>query len=219
MIDKAKLVAMFPGAIRSKLDLHQLAWQLLIACTKLVGDEDFSNVVLYRQAAFLAQCAHESAEFTAVKENLNYSGTALRNIFGKYFRTDELVAQYARKPERIANRVYANRMGNGNEASGDGWRFRGRGLIQLTGRNNYTACGNDLQINLIDNPEWLETPQGAVKSALWFWNRNDLNSYADVEDIRGMTKRINGGYHGLDDRIAKYNKAKEILGASWQTQT
>lgn len=219
MIDKAKLIEIFPGAARSKLDLDQLAWQLTIACGKLVGDEDFSKVVLYRQASFLAQTAHESAEFTAVKENLNYSAKALRAVFGKYFPNDELAEQYARQPEKIANRVYASRMGNGDEASGDGWKFRGRGLIQLTGKNNYESCGNDLMINLIDGPEWLESPQGAVSSALWYWNKNNLNSYADVEDIRGMTKRINGGYHGLDDRIAKYNKAKEILGASWQTQT
>ena len=219
MIDKAKLIEIFPGAARSKLDLDQLAWQLTIACGKLVGNEDFSKVVLYRQASFLAQTAHESASFTAVKENLNYSAKALRAVFGKYFPNDGIAEEYARQPEKIANRVYANRMGNGDEASGDGWKFRGRGLIQLTGKNNYESCGNDLMINLIDGPEWLEGPQGAVSSALWYWNKNNLNSYADVEDIRGMTKRINGGYHGLDDRIAKYNKAKEILGASWDKQT
>lgn len=219
MIDKEKLIEIFPGAARSKLDLDQLAWQLTIACGKLVGTEDFSKVVLYRQASFLAQTAHESASFTAVKENLNYSAKALRAVFKKYFPTDELAEQYARQPEKIANRVYANRMGNGDEASGDGWRFRGRGLIQLTGKNNYTSCSADIHVDLIANPEWLESPQGAVSSALWYWNKNNLNSYADVEDIRGMTKRINGGYHGLDDRIAKYNKAKEILGASWDKQT
>ena len=219
MIDRKKLIEIFPGAVRSNLELDQLAWQLTIAITKLVGDEDFSKVVLYRQAAFLAQVAHESASFTAVKENLNYSQKALRAVFGKYFPTDELAKEYARQPEKIANRVYANRMGNGDEASGDGWKFRGRGLIQLTGKNNYNECGNDLNMNLIAGPIWLESTQGAVRSALWYWDKNKLNTYADVEDMRGLTKRINGGYHGLDDRIAKYNKAKEILGASWETQT
>lgn len=218
MFTKDKLVEIFPEAATSTLDLNILAWELGIAFNILVGDADFSQKVLYRQAAFLAQCAHESATFKAVKENLNYSATALRKVFGKYFPTDELVAEYARQPEKIANRVYANRMGNGDEASGDGWKYRGRGLIQLTGKNNYTACGNALFINLIDGPEWLETPQGAVQSALWFWNENNLNTYADAEDIRGMTKRINGGYHGLDDRIQKYNKAKSVLGASWETK-
>lgn len=217
MIDKTKLIEIFPGARRSNLDLDQLCWQLTIAMNRLVADEDFSKVVLYRQAAFLAQIGHESAAFTAVRENLNYSHRALRNIFGKYFPTDELAKQYARQPEKIANRVYANRMGNGDEASGDGWRFRGRGLIQLTGKNNYTSCSADVHVDLIENPEWLESPQGAVSSALWYWNKNNLNSFADVEDIRGMTKRINGGYHGLDDRIEKYQRAKEILGASWET--
>ena len=209
MFDKAKLLEIFPTAAATPVGLDELVWQLSVALNSLV--DDFGHNSLYRQAAFLAQTGHESAGFKAVKENLNYSQQALRSVFGKYFPTDELAAQYARQPEKIANRVYANRMGNGNEASGEGWKFRGRGLIQLTGKNNYTLCGADQNRDLVSDPTWLETAEGAVKSALWFWNRNNLNTYADVEDIRGMTKRINGGYHGLDDRIAKYEKAKQAL--------
>jgi len=209
MLTKQKLLLIFPGAEKSKLNLDELVWRLQIALNSLIDDFGFNS--LYRQAAFLAQIGHESASFTAVKENLNYSQTALRKVFGKYFPTDELAAEYARKPEKIANRVYANRMGNGDESSGDGWRFRGRGLIQLTGKNNYTACGTALGIDLVKNPTWLETPEGAVDSALWYWNKRALNVYADVEDIRGMTKIINGGYNGLEDRLEKYRKAKYIL--------
>ncbi len=209
MFDKTKLLEIFPPAAATPVGLNELVWQLSIALNSLV--DDFGHNTLYRQAAFLAQTGHESANFTAVKENLNYSQQALRRVFGKYFPTDELAAQYARQPEKIANRVYANRMGNGNEASGDGWKYRGRGLIQLTGKNNYVACGADLNRDLVSDPTWLETAAGAVDSALWYWNKNSLNTYADAEDIRGMTKRINGGYHGLDDRIAKYEKAKQAL--------
>lgn len=209
MLTKEKLLLIFPEASKTKLDLDDLVWRLQIALNSLIDDFGFNS--LYRQAAFLAQTGHESGSFTAVRENLNYSAAGLRKVFKKYFPTDELAAQYARKPEQIANRVYANRMGNGNELSGDGWKYRGRGLIQLTGKNNYVACGKDLEVDLLKNPNWLETPEGAVNSALWFWNRNALNVYADFQDIKGMTKRINGGYNGLSDRILKYHKAKEIL--------
>jgi len=211
LVTKDVLISMFPGAARSTLDLVDLSWHLSVVLNSLIGDLDFSEKVLYRQAAFLAQTAHESASFTAVKENLNYSAIGLRKIFPKYFPTDELAAQYARQPWKIANRVYANRMGNGDEASGDGWKYRGRGLIQLTGKNNYVSCGTDIGKDLTADPLWLESPEGAVKSALWYWNKNSLNTYADAEDIRGMTKRINGGYHGLDDRLQKYERAKQVL--------
>jgi putative chitinase len=209
MLTQEKLIEIFPRAVKTPLDMTELIFQLQVALNSLV--DDFGHNSLYRQAAFLAQCGHESAQYTAVVENLNYSQDGLRKIFGKYFPTDELAAQYARQPEKIANRVYANRMGNGNEASGEGFKFRGRGLIQLTGKDNYTKCGKDLGVDLMANPDYLKSPEGAVKSALWFWNRNSLNTYADVEDIRGMTKRINGGYNGLDERIAYYKKAKSVL--------
>ena len=167
-----------------------------------------------RIAAFLAQCAHESAEFTAIKENLNYKAASLRRVFGKYFPNDELAAQYAHNQEMIANRVYANRMGNGDEASGDGFRYCGRGLIQLTGKNNYQAFAASLEMPLEDVPEYLATFEGAVQSAAWFWETNNLNKLADAGDILNLTKRINGGTIGLEDRIKHYEHAKEVLCGS-----
>jgi putative chitinase len=164
-----------------------------------------------RQAAFLAQCAHESGNFNAMVENLNYSADGLQKIFHKYFPDSEIASQYARKPEMIANRVYANRMGNGDEASGDGFRYRGRGLIQVTGKNNYRACGDALGADLLSEPDLLETSPGAVLSAGWFWAANGLNAYADAGDILTMTKRINGGTIGLEDRKKHYEHAMHVL--------
>lgn len=164
-----------------------------------------------RLAGFLAQIAHESGGFNFIKENLNYSAKGLRSIFGKYFPTDELAKQYERQPAKIANRVYANRMGNGDEASGDGFKFCGRGLIQLTGRNNYTRLAQDLGISIEDTIAYLETPNGAVASAGWFWDNNNLNQYCDKNDFITLTKRINGGTIGLADRQHHYAEAMEYL--------
>jgi putative chitinase len=158
-----------------------------------------------RQAGFIAQCAHESGMFKAVKENLNYSDKALLGVFPKYFNADN-VASYARQPEKIANRVYGNRMGNGDEASGDGFRYCGRGLIQLTGKDNYKRFSDSVGVDFVASPELVETPQYAVLSAGWFWSANGLNKLADAKDIVGMTKRINGGTIGLDHRTELYNK-------------
>lgn len=166
-----------------------------------------------RVAAFLAQCAHESGGFVFLKENLNYRAASLRKVFPKYFPTDELAAQYANKPEAIANRVYANRMGNGPEESGDGWRYCGRGLIQLTGKDNYTFFAASLEIPIEEAAEYLETFEGAVQSACFFWEQNNLNQWADKGDILTLTKRINGGTIGLEDRIKHYNHALHIFGA------
>jgi len=164
-----------------------------------------------RVAAFVAQTAHESGGYTALSENLNYSGDALCKVWPKHF-DESIKAEYHRNPEKIANRAYRNRMGNGDEASGDGWRYRGRGLIQLTGKNNYSQFADYAGIAVEDAPEYLETPRGAVHSACWFWYSNDLNTYADAGDFTGMTKRINGGTIGLDDRIKHYNEAVHIFG-------
>jgi len=169
-----------------------------------------------RVAAFIAQCAHESGGFRALKENLNYRAETLRKIFPKYFPTDDLAKQYASLPnkqEAIANRVYASRMGNGDEQSGDGFRFCGRGLIQLTGRDNYTFFAGSLDIPVEEAAEYLQTFEGAVQSACWFWETNNLNQYADSGDILTMTKRINGGTIGLEDRKKHYEHAKHVLGA------
>ena len=161
---------------------------------------------------FLAQILHESGHLKYKSENLNYSAKALRSVFGKYFKTDEIANQYARKPEKIANRVYANRMGNGDEASGDGWKFRGRGLIQLTGCNNYKACGQDLDLDLVNNPDLITSDaEVCVKTACWFWQKNKLNELADKDDINTITKRINGGLNGIDDRCKILNLAKNTI--------
>ena len=166
-----------------------------------------------RVASFLAQCAHESGGFLFLKENLNYKAASLRRVFPKYFPDDAIAAQYAGKGEMIANRVYANRMGNGDEASGDGYKYCGRGLIQLTGKNNYTFFAGSLDIPVEEASEYLQTFEGAVQSACFFWEQNKLNQYADSGDILTMTKRINGGTIGLEDRQKHYQHALHIFGA------
>lgn len=169
----------------------------------------FENVK--RTAGFLSQIIHESGGFIFTKENLNYSKDGLRKVFPKYFPNDVLAEEYARNPEKIANRVYSNRMDNGDVSSGDGWKFRGRGLIQLTGRFNYTQFANSMEIDLDEAVDFLETAEGAVESAGWFWNKYDLNEYCDNEDFVGLTKKINGGINGLADREHHYKLALEIL--------
>lgn len=169
-----------------------------------------------RVAAFIAQCSHESGEFRIIRENLNYRWQSLRKLFPRYFPTDELAQQYASMPnkqEAIANRIYANRMGNGPENSGDGFLYRGRGLIQLTGKENYSWFAASLGISVQEATEYLETFEGAAQSACWFWETNNLNQWADKDDILTLTKRINGGTIGLEDRIKHYEHAKEVLGA------
>ena len=165
-----------------------------------------------RIAGFLAQTSHESGKYKFLTENLNYSDKGLLKTFPKYFNESN-VMEYARKPEAIANRVYANRMGNGDEVSGDGWRYCGRGLIQLTGKNNYQAFANSEQMNIEEVPDYLITYVGAVRSALWFWNKNNLNETADAGDLLMMTKKINGGTHGLAERTAEYKRILEIYSA------
>jgi len=166
-----------------------------------------------RVAAFIAQCTHESGGFKRLKENLNYKAESLRRVFPKYFTSDALAQEYAHKQEQIANRVYGGRMGNGDESSGDGFRYCGRGLIQLTGRNNYTKFAESIDMAVEEVPALLETFEGAVKSACWFWKTNNLNQYADAGDILTMTKRINGGTIGLEDRIKHYNHALEVFSS------
>ena len=153
-----------------------------------------------RVAAFLAQCGHESADFTTLKENLNYSAEGLSKVFPKRFPSVDAAQPYHRQPEKIANKIYADRMGNGPEASGDGYKFRGRGAIQLTGKENYTKFANSIGKSLDETVAYTETLAGAIESACWFWNTNKLNDLADKKDIVGLTKRINGGTIGLEDR-------------------
>jgi putative chitinase len=166
-----------------------------------------------RVAAFVAQCAHESANFRILKENLNYRAETLTRLWPRLF-PPEIARDYASRPnkqEAIANRAYADRMGNGNEASGDGYRFCGRGLIQLTGKSNYSWFAASLGISVEDAAEYLQTFEGAAQSACWFWETNNLNMWADKGDIMTLTKRINGGTIGLEDRIKHYNHALHIF--------
>ena len=181
------------------------------ALEQLLDDYDINTPL--RVAHFIAQCAHESGNFVFIKENLNYKAASLQKTFAKYFPTAELAQQYANKPERIANRVYASRMGNGNEASGDGYRYCGRGLIQLTGKDNYTFFAGSLGIPVEEAAEYLATFEGAAQSACFFWEQNNLNRFADANDVKGLTRAINGGYIGLDDRISHTEHALHILGA------
>jgi len=166
-----------------------------------------------RLAHFLSQVGHESGGFALLRENLNYSADGLRRTFKKYFPTVELATLYARKPRAIASRVYANRMGNGNEASGDGWKHRGFGAIQLTGKSNQTRFANAIGVTVESAIAYLQTPKGAIHGAVWFWEDNGLTPIADqgLDGITLMTKKINGGKNGLADRLAKYKKAVIIL--------
>lgn len=172
-----------------------------------------------RIAAFLAQCAHESSRFDRLTENLNYSAHGLAQTWPSRFRSDnglptELAQSLHRKPEEIANVVYAARLGNGDPASGDGWRFRGRGLIQVTGRYNYRECGRELVIDLEASPESLETPLYASLSAGWFWNMRGLNKWADEWSIERISRAINGGTHGMAERAVLSEQALSVLEAS-----
>ena len=185
------------------------------ALNKILPDYEIDTP--QRVAAFLAQCAHESGGFTALHENLNYRAATLRKVFPKYFPDDATAEQYAGQPnkqELIANRVYANRMGNGDEHSGDGFKYCGRGLIQLTGKQNYCKFAESIDTPVDQIPEFLQTFEGAIQSACWFWETNKLNQYADSGDILTMTKRINGGTIGLEDRKQHYEHALHIFGAA-----
>ncbi|MEN2283157.1 glycoside hydrolase family 19 protein [Algoriphagus sp. SE2] len=176
---------------------------------------DFEINTPLRKSHFLAQLAHESGGLKYVEENLNYSAQGLRSVFGKYFKTMEIAEEYARKPEKIANRVYANRMGNGDEQSGDGWRYRGRGLIQLTGKSNYQRFSEDYSIDCVNNPDLLLDPKIALISACWFWKKNKINTYADADDIHLVTKRINGGNNGILHRqhyLESFKRVYDLLG-------
>ena len=167
-----------------------------------------------RLSHFLAQCGHESAGFKAIQENLNYGAKGLLGIFKKYFPTEAKALQYERKPEKIANLVYGGRMGNGDEASGDGYKFRGRGYIQLTGKNNYVAFGKAINEDITANPDLVSTKYPLL-SAAWFWSSNSLNALADkgADDasVTAITKRVNGGTIGLPDRIKHFKEYYTLL--------
>ena len=170
-----------------------------------------------RVAGFIAQCGHESGGFRVLSENLNYSAKALNTIFPKYFkRAGREANEYHRQPEKIANVIYANRMDNGDTSSGDGWTFRGGGILQLTGRYNYTEFGKAVEKTPEEAVEYVRTKAGALDSACWFWDTNNINKYCDNQDIVGMTKRINGGTIGLDDRKKHYLHALDVFGGDYE---
>jgi putative chitinase len=163
-----------------------------------------------RQACFIGQCAHESGNFKTLQENLNYSAEGLMKTWPSRFATKEIADQYARQPAKIAGKVYNGRLGNTSEEEAS--KYLGRGLIQLTGKENYEHCGLGIGVDLLADPTLLLDPRYAALSAAWFWNKKGLNSLADAQDYETMTKRINGGLIGLDDRKAKIAKALSVLG-------
>jgi putative chitinase len=175
--------------------------------------DDFEINTELRLAHFLAQCAHESGSFRLVKENLNYSADGLHKIFGKYF-PGNLANSYARIPEKIGSRVYANRLGNGDEASEEGYEYRGRGYIQITGKNNYKNFGDSIGVDVVSDPDLVATDYPLL-SAAWFWNENNLNDIADLgatdDVVTKITKRVNGGTNGLSDRLLQFNKIYPLL--------
>jgi putative chitinase len=209
-------VAAAPIASNGTLKLQNLKGHVPDGVIAMIPEvaQKFQIDSALRLAHFLAQCGHESGGFRVTSENLNYSAKGLRGIFGKYFKTDADAAAYERKPEKIANRVYANRMDNGSESSGDGYKFRGRGYIQLTGRANYTAFGKSIGEDIANNPDSV-SGKYALLSAAWFWSKNGLNKLADggASDavVTSITKRVNGGTIGLPDRIKHFNEYYKLL--------
>lgn len=175
-----------------------------------IAEANHISTVL-QKAHFYGQLAHESTWFRHVSENLNYSDKALRAVFRKYFPSEASAVESARQPEKIANKVYANRMGNSDENSGDGWKYRGRGLMQLTGKANYESYAKERGVDFVNHPDWVAQPKWAVDSAVWYWNKHNLNQYADLNDVKTITKKINGGYNGLEDRERCVGVFNDIL--------
>jgi len=206
VITEAQLKRAVPNVSKERV------WEFVKAWNKY--SEQFEINTPLRTVHALAQFFCESSALNRLEENLNYSVKRLRQVFPKYFKTDAEAAAYAYKPMQIANRVYANRMGNGNEASGDGYRYRGRGVIQLTGRNNLLAYERSGYCvgKVTEHPEWLTQFPGALKSAMWYWKANGCNALADKDDINAVTKRINGGLNGLSDRAYYLRRFKREFG-------
>lgn len=210
-ITEQQLLQILPNARRN-------AGVFVSAINRAAARYDITSRV--RLAAFLAQAGHESAELTRLVENLNYGAAGLANTWPGRFAVDPtarqrvpngLALRLERQPEAIANAVYSNRMGNGPAASGDGWRYRGRGLFQITGRAQYQRCGNALGLLLVDQPELLERPEHAALSAAWFWEDNGLNALTDAGDFEAVTRRINGGLNGLAERSILWGRARAVL--------
>ena len=201
--------------------MDRKTFQEIIGCTEGLAEKYFGQITTcmdcylidtpVRQAAFLAQIGHESGGLMVTEENMNYSAKGLRATWPNRF-TESDAERYARKPEWIGNRAYQGRMGNGDEASGDGYRYRGRGLIQLTGKDDYRECGEALGLDLLGCPELLNEPANAAMSAGWEWDRSKLNAVADSGDFEKLTRIINGGLNGYPDRLERWERAKPVLG-------
>jgi putative chitinase len=205
-------------AIAPNTRYHKQWWDTLFGPqTELGGKsllEEYEINTPKRVAAFLAQCAHESGGFVFLTENLNYKASGLLKVFPKYFPNESIAKQYEKQGDKIANRVYANRMGNGPEESGEGARYKGRGLIQVTGKDNYFWFAASLNITPEEAAEYMQTFEGAAQSACWYWETNNLNKFADNGDIKQMTRAINGGYIGLADREHHYELALNTINTS-----
>lgn len=205
MINPEQFNTLFPRAN------NPIAW--VEGCEDLFPQYDITTP--FRVAAFLAQCGHETAGFALLEENLNYSAERLVQVWPRYFASFEAAEPYDHNPQKLANYVYADRMGNGPPESNDGWNFRGRGPIQLTGRSNYTDFAKDTYDNweeIINNPNLVAMDNRiALQSALWFWDINHLNDYADTEDLETMTRAINGGINGLARRVSLYVQILKLL--------
>lgn len=207
LIDEHQLLLILP-------DARAVAGVFLPALDAAMGD--FGIDTPLRMAAFIAQVGHESAQLTRCVESLTYSAQRLAIVWPRRFRSADgsptaLAREVAYQPERIANLVYAGRNGNGDEASGDGWRFRGRGLLQVTGRSNYCSVGEGLAQPFVARPQLLAEPRWACRSAAWWWQRNGLNELADGARFEEITRRINGGVGGLDERVRFWRRAQEVL--------
>jgi len=202
-LEKAKFLEEFPHAKQDIVD---------VICNNLHILEEYEINTPLRLAHFLGQCSVESGGFRATEENLNYKAETLVKIFHKYFPDEEKAEEYAHKPEQIANLVYGGRMGNGPEETGDGYRYRGRGLVQLTGKSNYERFAQHAGMTAEEASDFLATPEGAVESAAWFWMANGLNHIADTDDVKAVTHKVNGGYIGLPEREAGTEAFKEMLG-------
>lgn len=200
---------MTPTQLRHIMPKAPMAWLDALCVTAPRWD---INTPL-REAHFVAQLAHECAQFTRLEENLNYGAARILTVWPSRFPLPGDATPYAHNPEKLANRVYSNRLGNGVEASGDGWRYRGRGPIQITGRANYQSAGDGIGLDLVETPEAVLRPLVGCDVAGWFWLSRKLNSLADVDNIRHITMRVNGGSNGLEDRRGWLNRAKTILKA------
>lgn len=196
-----------------KTILPDVSWSYAQSYIPLFDEilSEYSINTPLRKAYFLSQITHESGGFRYVKENLYYSSKALYSVFRKYFPTLKVADTYARSPERIANKVYANRLGNGNEESGDGWKYKGRGLIQLTGKSNYEQLSQSFDEDFVNNPDLLTIPKWAISSACWYWQKRNINKYADLDDIHMVTKLINGGFNGLENRQHFLDEYKKLF--------